>query len=75
MSRLRDQKDCKELLRVALQNPHVWNEPELEDGESASARSGTWARTILALRADGISCSNLDLRSANRRQKLAAQLQ
>jgi hypothetical protein len=62
------------LLRAALLNPRIWDQPGLEPGEAAAAREGTWDRTLVVLKQAGVNASRADLADSTARQKLAEKL-
>jgi len=74
LPKLNDENSSKTLLRSALENPHLWEIPSLEDGETYSARAGTFARTKEVLKAFGLNVSSVDLTRASQRMKVAEQL-
>jgi len=71
---LNDQKTSKTLLKSALKNPHLWEVPSIEPGETYSARAGTFARTKVELKGLGLDVSSVDLTSLPQRMTIAKQL-
>jgi hypothetical protein len=74
MSKLKDGNTSRSLLKCALTNSRLWDDPGIEPGEIAIARRETRSRTVKALAAVGIAISYEDLSDKSKRIKIAANL-